>query len=123
MSYRSTSFLDVSAARTELARYRGLADDIEMLLGGEPVSRSILAAAPLLVGWTVARPEAVALAALAIDHPDASSSIESLLTSAIVIENQEGGWVRTLGRYYRLGQKFDGDGVWGDPSPGIGGSR
>ena len=124
LSYRSTSFLDASAAQAELARYRRLADDIEMLLGGKPVPRRILAEAPLLVGWTVARPEAVALAALTIDHPDAASSMESRLTSAVVIENQEGGWVRTLGRFYRLGQKFDGvGGVWGDPSPDIAGAR
>ena len=124
LSYRTTSFLDTSAARIELARYRALANDIETLLDGEPVSRSILAEAPLLVGWTVARPEAVALAAWAINHPEAASSMEGRLTSAIVIENQEGGWVRTLERFYRLGQKFDGaGGVWGDPSPDIVGSR
>lgn len=124
LSYRSTSFLDASAAQAELARYRRLADDIEMLLGGKPLSPRILAKAPLLVGWTVARPEAVALAAMAIDHPEAASSMESRLTSAVIIENQEAGWVRTLGRFYRLGKKFDGaGGVWGDPSPDIGVSR
>lgn len=124
LSYRSTGFLDPSAAQAELSRLQVLATDIESLLNGEPVSRRILAAAPLLVGWSVARPHAVALAALAIDHPEAASSMESRLTSAVVIENQEGGWVRTLGRFYRLGQKFDGAaGVWGDPSPDLGGGR
>lgn len=124
LSYRSNGFLDPSAARVELVRLQALALDIEMLLKGEPIPPKILKSAPLLVGWTVARPRSVALAAWAIDHPDASSGLEGWLTSELAIENQDGGWVRTQNRFYRLGQKSDGaGGVWADPSPDIVGDR
>lgn len=124
LSYRSKGFLDPSAARAELRRLQALAQDIETLLKGGPIPSSTLKSAPLLIGWTVSKPMSVALAGWAIDHPDASTGLEGWLTSALVIENQEGGWIRTQNRFYRLGQKSDGaGGVWADPSPDIVGDR
>ena len=120
MSFRSSHFVDVTAARAELEKLRALVDDIEMMLQGIGPSTSVLAKAPVLERWTVTRAQSVALAGWAINHPEASSSLAGWLTSPLVVENQEAGWIRTKSRFYSLGKKSDGlTDVWSDASPDI----
>jgi hypothetical protein len=84
------------------AKLRVLADDLDKIRRGIGPSVSDLAAAPLLVDWRgVLSPLGLCLAGFVAGHPILGN--RHIQTSQIWAADDEGHWIRTLSRYYRLG--------------------
>ena len=101
-------FLDPSRIDPGLpSRLRRLADDCERAVElGLPVTELELVNAPLLEDWAPAvTPQGLRLAGYATGHPVFGE--RAILTSQLFIADPEGGWVRTLSRFYRLGCSVD----------------
>jgi hypothetical protein len=100
-------FLDPAHVTPDLAhRLRALADDCDRLEFGRPVSPIMLQAAPLLKDWVPAvTPAGVRLIGYAGGHPIHGD--RRVMTSPLWFADPDGGWVRTLSRFYRLGRPAD----------------
>jgi len=82
------------------ARLRALADDIERMAMFTPNAE--LDDAPLLDDWEFAMRAVPILAGNAVGHPILGN--REVCTSEIFAIDTEFGWVRSLSRFYRLGQ-------------------
>jgi hypothetical protein len=104
-------FLDPAHISPDLAsRLRALADDCERLTFGQPVPSTVLAKAPLLKGWVPAlTPEGLQLIGYAVGHPIHGNRM--VMTTSLWWVDPEGGWARTLSRFYRIGAPVDPEDV------------
>lgn len=104
-------FLDPVQVSPDLARrLRALADDCERLELGRSVSPIMLQKAPLLEGWMPAvTHEGVKLIGHATGHPVHGD--RAVMTTPLWFADPDGGWVRTLSRFYRLGAPIDRDDI------------
>ena len=84
------------------AKLRHLADDIELLRRrGHPQSAD-LHSAPRLDAWAMAMtPHGLRLTGVVTGHPLLGDRV--IMTSALWVADGESRWVRSLSRYYRLG--------------------
>jgi hypothetical protein len=103
MLVRLFPFLAPSRIKPDFAtRLRRLADDCERLELGLPVSELELAKAPLLEDWApTVMPQGLRLVGYAIDHPAVGEG--AVMTSPLCLADPEGRWVRTIFRFWRLG--------------------
>jgi hypothetical protein len=104
-------FLDPAHITLDLARrLRTLADDVERLELGRPVSPILLQKAPLLEDWfPTVTPLGVQLIGHVTGHPLRGD--RSIATSPVWFADPDGTWVRTLSRYYRVGPPLRSDDV------------
>jgi Family of unknown function (DUF6634) len=88
------------------SRLRRLADDLEKLRsGGEPTSAE-LASAPLIEDWRVVlTPMGLRMDGFVSNHPLLGT--RHTLISQLWAADADGRWVRTLSRFYRLGESSD----------------
>ena len=84
-------------------RLRRLADDVDDIADGRGPNVKVLVQAPILSNWSIfAAPDGVRLMGTVKDHPHAGPGL--ILTSMIFAIDPTLQWVRTLSRFYRLGQ-------------------
>jgi hypothetical protein len=84
-------------------RLRSLADDLERVRDLAAPTADDLAQAPLIVDWrTVLSPLGLRLLGRVIGHPLLGD--RTALTSQVWAADSEGQWIRTLSRFYRLGE-------------------
>jgi hypothetical protein len=104
-------FLDPAHITPGLTRrLRTLADDCARLGLGYPVSPTLLQSAPLLEKWTPAMtPQGMVLVGFASGHPIHGD--RSVISSPVWFADPEGEWVRTLSRFYRLGEPANPGGI------------
>ena len=81
-----------------------LVADLELISSGEGPSSDELVEAPMLVDWEQIELPVIALAGYAIGHPKLGSG--HITTTQIFAIAPDRTWVRTLSRYYRLGQRL-----------------
>lgn len=100
-------FLDPAHITPDLARrLRALADDCDRLEFGRVASPSLLQKAPLLEYWVpTVTPAGLHLIGQATGHPILGDRM--VMTSPLWFADPDGGWVRTLSRFYRLGSPAD----------------
>jgi hypothetical protein len=85
------------------AKLYRLADDIALLRQREQPYAGDLRAAPRLDKWTVVMtPLGLRLTGTVTGHPLLGD--RSVMTSSIWVADPDARWVRTLSRYYRLGE-------------------
>jgi hypothetical protein len=104
MLTRLFPFLYPDCLEAELpAKLHRLADDIELLRERGQPSAGDLRAAPFLDQWTaVATLLGLRLTGIVSGHPLLGD--RRVVTSALWIADPKAQWVRTLSRYYRLGE-------------------
>ena len=104
-------FLDPAHITPDLARrLRALADDCDRLEFGRPVSPIKLQTAPVLEDWVpVVTPEGLRLIGYASGHPVHGDRI--VMTTPLWFADPNGGWVRSLSRFYRLGPPANSDDI------------
>jgi hypothetical protein len=86
----------------QIARLEKLASDLDRLGSGIMPSAAELADAPLIDQYMPVTQPVPCLAGVCSDHPRLHGPL--IMTTDIWVAAFEDGWVRTLGRYYRLGQ-------------------
>lgn len=85
------------------ARLRDLADDLDRIWAGAAPSVDDLARAPLITDWHgTLSPLGLRLAGLVAGHPLLGD--RAALTSQLWAADPGGQWIRTLSRFYRLGE-------------------
>jgi hypothetical protein len=83
-----------------------LADDCDRLERGRPVSPIMLQKAPLLEDWAPAiTPQGVQLIGHVTGHPLLGNCAAA--TTPLWFAAPDGGWARSLTRFYRLGPPLD----------------
>jgi hypothetical protein len=104
-------FLDPAHITPDLARrLRALANDCDRLEFGRPVSPIMLQTAPVLEDWVPAvTPEGLRLIGYASGHPVHGDRI--VMTAPLWFADPDGGWVRSLSRFYRLGPPANSDDI------------
>src|ERR1700733_9749773 len=107
MLTRNFPFLRPDNLEADLpAKLYRLANDIAMLRQREQPYAGDLRAAPRLDKWTVVMtPLGLRLTGTVTGHPLLSD--RSVMTSSIWVADPEARWVRSLSRYYRLGELSD----------------
>lgn len=107
MLTRNFPFLRPDSLDADLpAKLHRLADDIALLREREQPYAEDLRAAPRLDKWTVVMtPLGLRLTGTVIGHPLLGN--RPIMTSSIWVADPEARWVRTLSRYYRLGEPSD----------------
>lgn len=107
MLTRLFPFLDPAHVTPDLSRrLRALADDCDRLERGRPVSPFVLQKAPLLEGWAPAiTPQGVQLIGHVTGHPLFGDC--AAVTTPLWFADPDGGWARSLSRFYRLGPPLD----------------
>ncbi|MEH2562181.1 DUF6634 family protein [Bradyrhizobium sp. AZCC 2289] len=107
MLTRLFPFLDPTHATPDLGRrLRALADDCDRLERGRPVSPVVLQKAPLLTDWLPAlTPQGVQLIGRVTGHPRLGDC--AAVTTPLWFADPDGGWARSLSRFYRLGPPLD----------------
>ncbi len=85
-----------------IRRTRALSDDIARILADGVPAESDLAEAPILDHWVVIGRRTPALAGAVAGHPVLGD--RSIITSDLFALDDEAGWARTAGRFYRLGR-------------------
>lgn len=88
------------AAHQEIARLRSLADDLERISSGELPSESVLAEAPLIENYQVARRTVPVLVGDVHGHPRIGTTVAT--TTTLWAYAPSLGWARTQSRFYRL---------------------
>ncbi len=84
-------------------KLRSLADDVEAIRAGVSPSASQLKEAPGISDWSlVASPDGLRLLGYLSRHPLLGTT--RAMTSQVWTADDDGLWVRTLGRFYRLGK-------------------
>lgn len=83
-------------------KLKSLAADLELISSGEGPSPNDLIESPILVDWELIELPVTAIAGYAIGHPKLGSG--HVTTTQIFAIAHDRTWVRTLSRYYRLGQ-------------------
>jgi hypothetical protein len=104
MLTRNFPFLHPVSLEAELpSKLHRLADDIEMLRQrGQPHAED-LHVAPHLDQWTmVMTPLGLRLTGIVSGHPELGD--RRIMTSALWVADPTARWIRTLSRYYRLGE-------------------
>ena len=107
MLTRLFPFLDPTHVTPDLGRrLRALAEDCDRLVGGRPVSPFVLQKAPLLEDWVPAiTPQGVQLIGHVTGHPLLGDT--AAVTTPLWLADPDGGWARSLSRFYRLGPPPD----------------
>jgi hypothetical protein len=107
MLTRLFPFLDPTHVTPDLGRrLRALADDCDRLERGRPVSPLVLQKAPLLEDWEPAiTPQGVQLVGHVTGHPLLGDC--AAFTTPLWFADPDGGWARSLSRFYRLGPPLD----------------
>lgn len=107
MLTRLFPFLDPAHVTPDLGRrLRALADDCDRLERGRPVPPSVLQKAPLLTDWAPAiTPQGVHLIGRVTCHPLLGDCAAA--TTPLWFADPDGGWARSLSRFYRLEQPLD----------------
>ena len=90
------------------SKLRSLADDIDRLRTGDAPSVEDLAEAPLIVDWHCAiSPVGLRLLGFVSGHPRIGNA--DAMTTQVWAAGEDGTWIRTLSRFYRLGPRFHAD--------------
>ena len=107
MLTRLFPFLDPAHVTPDLGRrLRALADDCDRLERGRPVPPSVLQKAPLLTDWAPAiTPQGVHLIGRVTGHPLLGDCAAA--TTPLWFADPDGGWARSLSRFYRLEPPLD----------------
>jgi hypothetical protein len=107
MLTRLFPFLDPTHVTPDLGRrLRALADDCDRLERGRSVSPVVLQKAPLLEDWAPAiTPQGVQLIGHVTGHPLLGDC--AAVTTPLWFADPDGGWARSLSRFYRLGPPLD----------------
>jgi hypothetical protein len=92
----------------EIARLEKLAADLDRLACGIMPTAESLAAAPRLDGYVRATRPVPCLVGHCTDHPRLNGPL--ITTTDLWVVAPELGWVRTLSRFYRLGNPRSGEG-------------
>jgi hypothetical protein len=91
------------------AKLRILADDLERMAAGTSPTEADLANAPVVFAWrTALSPVGLRLFGRVTGHPKLGDS--NAMTSQLWAACGDGTWVRTLSRFYRLGEPYRDDG-------------
>ena len=111
MLTRLFPFLDPAHVAPDLGRrLRALADDCERFERGRPVSPFMLQNAPFLEDWAPAiTPQGVQLIGHVRGHPLLRDC--AAVTTPLWFADPDGGWARSLSRFYRLGSPLDRDDI------------
>jgi hypothetical protein len=80
-----------------------LANELEALNRGERMSVEDLRDAPLIDNWAIVCRPVPAMMGKITNHPTLSNIAPVSLSSEVIVDGREVGWVRTGSRYYRLG--------------------
>lgn len=88
------------------AKLRTLADDLERIKAGEAPTENQYAQAPLIREWkTVVDATGLRLAGVISGHPRIRAGVG--MTSQVWAADPHGRWIRTLARFYRLGEGLE----------------
>jgi len=100
-------FLDPSHVTPDLGRrLRALADDCDRFERGRAVAAVMLQKAPLLTDWVPAlTPQGVQLIGQVTGHPLLGDCAAA--ATPLWFADPDGGWARSLSRFYRLGPPLD----------------
>ena len=111
MLTRMFPFLDPAHVTPDLSRrLRALADDCDRLERGRRVPPVVLQKAPLLTDWAPAiTPQSVHLIGRVTGHPLLGDC--AAVTTPLWFADPDGGWARSLSRFYRLGPPHDRKGL------------
>ena len=111
MLTRLFPFLDPAHVTLDLGRrLRVLADDCDRLERGRQVPPVVLQKAPLLADWAPAiTPQGVHLIGRVTGHPLLGDCAAA--TTPLWFADPDGGWARSLSRFYRLAPPLDRDGL------------
>lgn len=107
MLTRLFPFLDPAHITPDLSRrLRALADDCDRLERGRPVPLVVLQKAPYLTDWAPAiTPQGVHLIGRVTGHPLLGDCAAA--TTPLWFADPDGGWARSLSRFYRLEPPLD----------------
>jgi hypothetical protein len=90
------------------AKIRILADDLERIAAGTAPTAAELAAAPVMFDWrSVLSPAGLRLFGRVTGHPRLGNT--DAMTSQVWAAGGDGTWIRTLSRFYKLGEPFHDD--------------
>lgn len=99
------SELELHLSIDDAVRWEAALAALDQLTAGAMPDRHELAAAPRLDGWRRTLVPAIepALVGRVADHPRLRGP-RQVVTSRLLAIDADGGWARTLSRYYRLGR-------------------
>ena len=103
------SDVDDAVLKKQAVRLAALAADLQRIASGDAPSAEELAAAPVLSNWILYNVDAVAARGIVQSHPILPDG--PCWTSEVAVYSPRERWVRTLSRWY----------VLGDPAPTFGG--
>jgi hypothetical protein len=90
------------------AKLRILADDLERIAAGAAPTAAELADAPVMFDWrSVLSPAGLRLFGRVTGHPRLGDT--DAMTSQLWAAGDDGTWIRTLSRFYNLGNPFRDD--------------
>jgi hypothetical protein len=90
------------------AKLRVLADDLERIAAGTAPTAAELADAPVMFDWrSVLSPVGLRLFGRVTGHPRLGDT--DAMTSQLWAAGDDGTWIRTLSRFYKLGNPFRDD--------------
>lgn len=103
MLYRSHERRPFAEIQSDIERLQGLVRDLERIRQGHHPDAAILADAPVLDGWSLARRSEDCLVGRVTGHPRIQDG-RVAVTSGLWMLAPALGYARSLNRFYRLGQ-------------------